>query len=651
MQKKCKRFFTALLSSVLVLSLSVPVSATELASKEMKVDESVNEEVVTKKADVVEVSPESMENEILTDVSGNEVSEIELEQAVEDEFPLDKAGETNSMINFGEFYEGTLSHSSYHGKEQEHYYFTMESSGKVKLDFLTQNSTGYSVLVYQLTAGHYYEFLDGVCYNELEHEIDLKPGTYTIRLDVNGPDANYCFKVSLVNTVNETVPETVEGQNDKISGASAIATGSEIIGQIAYTEKTDFYKFTLDESGRVAINLNAEIQELSYFIYNDEGSCLTTKNAAWNQTTEMINLNSFEDLVEGDYYIEIRKRSNYTGEYAFTLIPSNAGESFKESQSSNDNTLKLANDIAETTLYTGQLALNDDRDWYKISVGNNAKLIIDFNSSTMSAVNLVVYDVNGNEMIKYSPAAKEGILAFSKAVEILNGGIYYVGIVRYADDFGYTGPYSFKTNIHYHTYTTTMTPATLSKDGSVITQCTCGTIANREIINRPWSIILSEDAYAYNGKAKKPSVVVKDVYGNVISSDNYTVTYSSGRKNVGKYTATVIFKGNYSGSKNLSFIINPKKTKITKLSASSKGFTIKYKKAGKLISGYQVQYSTRSNFKGARIKNVSKSKTSQKIKGLKAKKTYYVRVRTYKTVKGKKYYSDWSSVKRVTTKK
>ncbi len=601
MKKKCKKIFTTLLSAVLVFSLSIPVSATELAGK--------------------------------------------------DEFPSDKVGETNSMINFGEFYEGTLSLSGDHGNQQEHYSFTMESSGKVKVDFLTQNSTGYSVLFYQLTADGYYEFLNGVCYNELVHEVDLKPGTYTIRLDANGPDADYCFKVSLVNTVNETVPETVEGQNDNISGASAIATGSEIIGQIAYTEKSDFYKFNLGESGRVAINLNAEMQELSYFIYNNNGSCLTTKNAAWNQTTKMINLNSYADLVAGDYYIEIRKRSNYTGEYAFTLIPGSVKENFKESQSSTDNTLKEANNIAEATLYTGQLALNDDRDWYKISVGNNAKLNIDFNSSTMSAVNLVVFDVNGNEMMKDSSAAKEGILAFSKAVEILNGGIYYIGIVRYADDSGYTGSYTFKTNIHNHTYTTTMTPATLSKDGSVVTRCACGTIANQEIINRPWTISLSEDAYAYNGKAKKPSVVVKDVYGKVISSGNYTVKYSSGRKNIGKYTATVIFKGNYSGSKKLSFIINPKKTKVIKLSASSKGFTIKYKKGDKLISGYQVQYSTRSDFKGAKIKKVSKSKTSQKVKGLKAKKTYYVRVRTYKIVRGKKYYSDWSSAKRVKTKK
>ena len=69
--------------------------------------------------------------------------------------------------------------------------------------------------------------------------------------------------------------------------------------------------------------------------------------------------------------------------------------------------------------------------------------------------------------------------------------------------------------------------------------------------------------------------------------------------------------------------------------------------------GYQIQYATNSKF----TKNSSKEliednkKTSQKFKDLKAKKKYYVRIRTYKTVKGKKIYSDWSKSKKVTTKK
>ena len=68
-------------------------------------------------------------------------------------------------------------------------------------------------------------------------------------------------------------------------------------------------------------------------------------------------------------------------------------------------------------------------------------------------------------------------------------------------------------------------------------------------------------------------------------------------------------------------------------------------------TGYQLQYSTSSKFKGAKTVTITKNKTtSKKISKLKAKKKYYVRVRTYKTVGKTKYYSSWSKVKSVKTK-
>ena len=80
---------------------------------------------------------------------------------------------------------------------------------------------------------------------------------------------------------------------------------------------------------------------------------------------------------------------------------------------------------------------------------------------------------------------------------------------------------------------------------------------------------------------------------------------------------------------------------------------VKWKKKTTQVTGYQIQYSTDKNFKkGNKTVTVSKNKTTSKtISKLKAKKKYYVRVRTYKTVNGKKYYSGWTKAKTVTTKK
>ena len=203
-----------------------------------------------------------------------------------------------------------------------------------------------------------------------------------------------------------------------------------------------------------------------------------------------------------------------------------------------------------------------------------------------------------------------------------------------------------------HAYKTTTTKATTKKNGSVVTKCTaCGSVSKSTVIYYPKTISLSTTSYTYNGKVKKPSVTVKDAKGKKISSGNYTVSYSSGRKNVGQYTVTVKFKGNYSGTVKKTFTIKPKATTLSKVTAGKKAFTVKWKKQTSQTTGYQIQYSTSSKFKGAKTVTVSKNKTtSKKISKLKAKKKYYVRIRTYKTVGKTKYYSSWSKVKSVKTK-
>ena len=93
-------------------------------------------------------------------------------------------------------------------------------------------------------------------------------------------------------------------------------------------------------------------------------------------------------------------------------------------------------------------------------------------------------------------------------------------------------------------------------------------------------------------------------------------------------------------------------TSITSLSAKDNGFTVKWKKKTK-ITGYQIQYSTSSKFsmKNTKTVKIKKAKTaSKKITDLKSSKKYYVRIRTYKIVNKKTYYSNWSKKKNVATK-
>jgi len=90
-------------------------------------------------------------------------------------------------------------------------------------------------------------------------------------------------------------------------------------------------------------------------------------------------------------------------------------------------------------------------------------------------------------------------------------------------------------------------------------------------------------------------------------------------------------------------------TSIKSVSAKSKGFTVNWYK--KSVTGYQVEYATSSDYSNSKKVTITKgSTTSKTISKLKAKKKYYVRVRTYKTVSGVKLYSAWSKSKTVTTK-
>ncbi|MGN0532878.1 MAG: family 43 glycosylhydrolase [Eubacterium sp.] len=206
---------------------------------------------------------------------------------------------------------------------------------------------------------------------------------------------------------------------------------------------------------------------------------------------------------------------------------------------------------------------------------------------------------------------------------------------------------------HIGTKTTT-SKATVSGDGKIVQVCTgCGKAISTTVIPKASSVKLSATSYTYNGKVKTPSVTVKDSKGKTLKKNtDYTVSYAKGRKSVGKYAVKITFKGNYSGTKTLYFYVKPKATSISSVSAGSKKFTVKWKKQATQTTGYQIQYSTSSKFSKAKTVTVGKNSTTSKtVSKLSGKKKYYVRVRTYKTVGSTKYYSSWSKVKTVTTKK
>ena len=163
-------------------------------------------------------------------------------------------------------------------------------------------------------------------------------------------------------------------------------------------------------------------------------------------------------------------------------------------------------------------------------------------------------------------------------------------------------------------------------------------------------IELDYTSTAYNGSDKEPGVSIQDASGNDLTEDvDYTLDYYN-NLTVGKATVIVSGKGKYAGViAGVRFTIKPKTVTVKSVKkASSRKLNVVWASHKTQTTGFQVRYATTKKFKSGTYKTVtltSKSATSKALTKLKAGKTYYVKVRAYKTVDGKKIYSSWSKVK------
>ena len=580
-----------------VLLVTVLLSTTIAPAVPATAQESVNSEAEMSEQNEDDIRDESSIHSVQTRAAGNSMSSA-------------------TGISTGTTYNGSLTDSN----TIDYYKFSIGSSGRITLTA----SAGMAYIYYYIydSSGNQIWYINPHWDNTTQtistnEAIDLTKGTYyyTVKRDGSGT-GNYSFKLSF-SSAEESFTETGDGTDNLMSSANEINVNTDYKGQIADNDDRDFYRFVLTSSGRITFTATAGMVYINYYIYDSAGEEIWRINPYWNSATEIISTDETIDLTKGTYYFAVRRDGgSNTGNYSFRLQFSGANESFPEAEGGTDNSITDANDISLNKEYRGQIARNDDRDFYEFTVNSSDSISV-VSEAHMPYLYYYIYDSAGKEVWRKSSYRNSTTKKINIAEEVeLTAGTYYLAVEGSRDA---TGPYSF--GIY------------------------------RYMSISPASVSLSVKSYVYDGLAKKPDVTVKLGSMMLKKGTDYTVSYSS-NKNVGDGKVTVIGKGTYNGIVIKTFTIKPKGTSLSKLTSKSKGFKIKWKKQEVQTSGYQIQYATKSSFSNKRTKTItSRTKTTITLKNLKAKKKYYVRIRTYKMVSGKKLYSAWSGVKKVKTRK
>lgn len=553
------------------------------------------------------------------------------------------------LINVNSSYEDNLINY----EDVNWYKFRIDSPGYISLSFkheyIESGDTFWRSWLYDSDMREitYYSF-GGSTTVYKNGNIGLPAGIYYIKIDdFYTSDLDYTIQVNYKKAENWETE-----MNDTYGEADTINVNRDVYGSMRSANDVDWYSFELFNSGYISLKFAHDYLETGatfwqIYLYNSEYNEITEYDSTGNKTTtEYGNIG----LPKGRYYIKVKAYYYSDVDYSFRV---NAYMSEDWETEFNDM-YEDADTIYVNQLIHGSMKNNQDSDWYRFTLSSTNEGAFNFKHEYVNSTGIFwqayIYDSSMHELCSERISGEN--TNYIKKLGKLTAGEYYLKITpNYYSDVDYQ--IKIETVSHVHNFKKKIIKATTSQNGKIIKECACGESMVESILYSPKTMVLSTTKYVYDGSAKKPSVEVKNSAGNVINSSNYSVSFSSGRKNVGTYSVKVTFKGKYySGTLTKTFKIVPNGTSISRLTGRKGGFSIYIKKQSAQTTGYQIQYSTNSRFLNAITKQLSgNTKTNMNCTKIMSGKKYYVRVRTYKVVSGKKYYSSWSDVKSVITKK
>ena len=229
--------------------------------------------------------------------------------------------------------------------------------------------------------------------------VELTSGTYYFSISRYDGNGTYEFNLAYEDC-GESYEEGQGGSNNTFKSASEIDVDESYVGQIAINDETDIYKFTLNNSGGLALSLNAEnMRRLNMKFYDNDGQEIWNNTPYWNDTSKRISFSENVTLTDGTYYFSVSKYDGY-GTYEFSLNTENSVQTQEKPDRPKDELINGDDKSQENTIKVRTSDLSIFINGEKVNFPD-ARPFIDSADRTQVPVRFVTekmgYEVNWHE--------------------------------------------------------------------------------------------------------------------------------------------------------------------------------------------------------------------------------------------------------------
>ena len=335
---------------------------------------------------------------------------------------------------------------------KDYFRLVLPSSGRIKFNILSYIQN-YVVDIYDSNGEVVWDSYSNSWNSNTKssnknHFIDLTKGTYYIVFSAY----DYGFSQYYTGNYNFTIyftasQETYAEPNNSMGQAKGVGFKNKIRGQLALNDSMDFYRMVVPSAGRVKINILSYMEYYSVYLYDVSG------NKVWSSVGNYVNKNTGYrvdnytiDLIKGTYYIVFSEYDysyyRYTGNYNFTTYFTPSQETYAEP----NNVMAQAKGVGIGSKTRGQLAVNDDKDYYRLKLPSACDIKINV-MAYLQDYDLYIYSSSGSEIYSSTYNPWNSKLGYSNTGHYvyLPKGTYYIQFVRNSAFNGsiYTGNYNF----------------------------------------------------------------------------------------------------------------------------------------------------------------------------------------------------------------